>query len=84
MLSKVEDIEVVSYPSGGGSLRGIHNCGLCDREMKKALDEYNVNKDPSVFSKLECSCKKEWSKLNELESSSMNVQLHYKSQNRDW
>lgn len=50
-------------PVGGGSVRGPHNCGKCDKEIVHALREYYQTGDRSVLesaSHVPCSCKKEW------------------------
>ncbi|MCP1715079.1 radical SAM enzyme (TIGR01210 family) [Methanocalculus alkaliphilus] len=57
-------------PVGGGYIRGPHNCGDCDRDIKKAIDEYSLtfNRDliRGAFEK-ECGCREEWQYIREHE-----------------
>ena len=84
VLSSKYPVETVSYPSGGGSSRGIHNCKRCNNTAKKTLDTFNIEKDPSIFEHVTCSCKDEWRVLLKNEPFSFSSNLNYKSQNRDW
>ena len=36
---------VMSSPSGGGTPRGVHNCGKCDRKLLDAVERFSVNQD---------------------------------------
>lgn len=50
-------------PVGGGSVRGPHNCGKCDREIVQALREYYRNGDKTglqTANEIGCSCRDEW------------------------
>ncbi len=40
---------VVSDPVGHGSDRGPHNCGECDDLVQKAIKDFDLRQDPSVF-----------------------------------
>ena len=43
------------------SLDGPRNCGLCDADVAKRIQEYNYQFDLSVFDGLDCSCRDhEW------------------------
>jgi radical SAM enzyme (TIGR01210 family) len=53
-------IPVLSHPSGGGSKRGVHNCGKCDSEVLQAIREFSITRDVSVFGSLDCGCKRYW------------------------
>ncbi len=61
------DIEIVSDPVGAGSLRGPHNCGKCDKDVVKAIREFSLTQEKSVFENLYCRCLKLWEKILELE-----------------
>ncbi|MCQ1538938.1 TIGR01210 family radical SAM protein [Methanocalculus taiwanensis] len=57
------DENVSCDPVGGGFARGPHNCGECDREIKKAIDAYSLSYDRSLLEAVfdtECACKEEW------------------------
>jgi radical SAM enzyme (TIGR01210 family) len=53
-------IPVLSHPSGGGSRRGVHNCGKCNSEVLQAIREFSITQDRGVFGPLDCSCKRHW------------------------
>jgi len=63
---KRSGVEIISDPVGAGSLRGPHNCGRCDKKVSKAIREFSLYQDPSIFD-LECKCFKIWEKIVELE-----------------
>jgi len=43
--------------------RSTRNCGICDTEVKKAIQKFNSTQNLNVFSHLSCDCKKEWEKM---------------------
>ncbi len=45
---------------GGGSQRGPHNCGECDKKILDAISAFSLHQDPSVFDDLACPCKELW------------------------
>jgi len=53
--------------SGGGSLRGAHNCKECDSKILKAIENYSLKNDLKIFQKLNCKCKEKWLDLLDLE-----------------
>ncbi|MCP1662847.1 MULTISPECIES: archaeosine biosynthesis radical SAM protein RaSEA [Methanocalculus] len=63
MVLLQSDERVSCDPVGGGFIRGPHNCGTCDYDIKKALDDYSLSFDrrllQQVFEK-ECRCREEW------------------------
>jgi len=64
---KSSNLEIVSDPVGAGSLRGPHNCGKCDKAVVRAVREFSLYQDKSVFENLNCKCLKLWEKVLELE-----------------
>jgi radical SAM enzyme (TIGR01210 family) len=57
------DTAVTCDPIGGGFRRGPHNCGICDKDIVAAINEYSLNADKSILQAVwdvGCSCKKEW------------------------
>ena len=60
-------IETVCDPVAYGRSRGPHNCGKCDSDVAKAIREFSLTQDVSVFDRLECRCLKLWEKVLELE-----------------
>ncbi|MCK4260976.1 MAG: hypothetical protein KAX49_18520 [Halanaerobiales bacterium] len=43
------------------------NCPSCDEQFSGAFQSFNKDGDVCVFDKIECSCKKEWERLLEVE-----------------
>ncbi|WP_229124344.1 archaeosine biosynthesis radical SAM protein RaSEA [Halapricum desulfuricans] len=63
-----EDVIVVSDPVGHGSDRGPHNCGECDDRVQKAIKDFNLRQDPSVFEQVSCECELTWEAVVERET----------------
>lgn len=63
---KKSKIEIISDPVGAGSSRGPHNCGRCDKKVLRAVRDFSLYQDTSVFD-LDCKCLKVWEKVMELE-----------------
>ncbi|MFB6075352.1 MAG: archaeosine biosynthesis radical SAM protein RaSEA [Haloarculaceae archaeon] len=55
-----EDVIVVSDPVGHGSDRGPHNCGECDDRVQRAIKDFDLRQDPSVFEQVSCECEATW------------------------
>ena len=53
---------------GGGSIRGTHNCGICDKRVVHAIEEFSLTQDKEVFSDLSCSCQEQWQDQLDMES----------------
>ncbi|WP_266078502.1 archaeosine biosynthesis radical SAM protein RaSEA [Haladaptatus caseinilyticus] len=60
---------VVSDPVGHGSDRGAHNCGECDDLAQKAIKDFDLRQDPSVFDEVSCECEHTWEAVMEREKS---------------
>lgn len=58
---------LMSSPSGGGSQRGVHNCGECDRKALDAVERFSFTQDPADLS-VSCSCEARWRAYMESES----------------
>jgi hypothetical protein len=63
------DAIVVSDPVGHGSERGPHNCGECDDRVQKAIKDFDLRQDPSVFEQVSCDCEGTWQVVCEEETS---------------
>jgi len=63
------DAIVVSDPVGHGSDRGPHNCGDCDDRVQKAIKDFDLRQDPSVFEQVSCDCELTWETVIERERS---------------
>jgi len=53
---------------GGGSIRGAHNCGICDKRVVHAIEEFSLTQDNEVFSDLSCRCQEQWQDQLDMES----------------
>ncbi len=51
---------VVSDPVGAGSDRGPHNCGECDDVVQRAIKDFDLRQDPTVFDEVGCDCEATW------------------------
>ncbi|MCL4325582.1 MAG: archaeosine biosynthesis radical SAM protein RaSEA [Candidatus Thermoplasmatota archaeon] len=54
------NIPIISSPTGGGSLRGAHNCFNCDKTVLNAIDKFSLHQDISIFDDIDCSCRPVW------------------------
>jgi radical SAM enzyme (TIGR01210 family) len=71
VLRSTTDVDaiVVSDPVGHGSDRGAHNCGECDDRVQRAIKDFDLRQDPSVFEQVECECEFTWELVLEEEAS---------------
>ena len=71
VLEDTADVDaiVVSDPVGHGSERGPHNCGECDDLVQKAIKDFDLRQDPSVFDQVSCECEATWEFVMSEESS---------------
>lgn len=58
-LSGTVNSRLMSSPSGGGSQRGVHNCGNCDAEALAAIEKFSFSQDLSDL-EATCECKLTW------------------------
>ncbi|MFB6171573.1 MAG: archaeosine biosynthesis radical SAM protein RaSEA, partial [Haloarculaceae archaeon] len=63
------DVIVVSDPVGHGSDRGPHNCGECDDRVQRAIKDFDLRQDPTVFEQVSCECETTWEAVVERETS---------------
>jgi radical SAM enzyme (TIGR01210 family) len=64
------DKPVACDPVGGGTPRGPHNCGSCDRELVEGIRSYSLTGDRSLIDallRMECGCREEWQYVRENE-----------------
>jgi len=71
VLERTADVDaiVVSDPVGHGSDRGAHNCGECDDRVQKAIKDFDLRQDESVFGQVDCDCERTWELVIEEETS---------------
>ncbi|MEF8773496.1 MAG: archaeosine biosynthesis radical SAM protein RaSEA [Halobacteriales archaeon] len=70
VLEETADVDalVVSDPVGHGSDRGPHNCGECDDKVQRAIKDFDLRQDPSVFGEVSCECEATWEAVVERET----------------
>ncbi len=61
VLDRTRDLKahVKSHPTAGGMVRGSHNCGVCDRRVVNAIEEFSLGLRQN-FEDLSCACKDVW------------------------
>jgi archaeosine synthase beta-subunit len=52
----------------GGSMRGAHNCGTCDRKVLKAIEDFSLSQKQDVLHGLSCDCQEKWRDQLDLEN----------------
>ena len=62
---------------GGGSIRGAHNCGICDRAVLHAIEEFSLTQQPTVFKALTCNCLETWHDQLDLETLSFGSMVDF-------
>jgi len=50
---------LMSSPSGGGTSRGVHNCGECDKAVLDGIEKFSFSQNIDDL-KIKCKCKKDW------------------------
>ena len=58
-LSGTVDSRLISSPSGGGSTRGVHNCGTCDMKALEAVERFSFSQDAKDL-EVGCACRSRW------------------------
>lgn len=53
--------------SGGGNIRGAHNCKNCDKKYLKTIEDFSLNQDLKIFQGLTCECRDKWLDLIDIE-----------------
>jgi hypothetical protein len=66
-LSGTVNARLMSSPSGGGSQRGVHNCGECDRKVLDAIEKFSFSQDPKDL-EVTCPCIAKWKDYMEAET----------------
>jgi len=50
---------LMSSPSGGGTRRGVHNCGKCDKPLLEKIRTFSLSQKNSDLDH-QCACRAEW------------------------
>jgi hypothetical protein len=66
VLTKAK-IDTICDPVAAGKMRGPHNCGKCDESVARAIKEFSLTQDGSVFDELSCECIHAWKRVLDLE-----------------
>ena len=59
VLKTETSARLMSSPSGGGTRRGIHNCGTCDKPMLEKIRTFSLSQNRADLEHT-CTCRKEW------------------------
>jgi radical SAM enzyme (TIGR01210 family) len=54
---------LMSSPSGGGTQRGVHNCGTCDASALSAVESFSFSQNIKEIDRVPCDCKRLWNEL---------------------
>ena len=63
----LSECRLMSSPSGGGTVRGVHNCDACDRKVLEAIQSFSFEQDLAELDGLECGCRDEWAALMDVQ-----------------
>jgi radical SAM enzyme (TIGR01210 family) len=69
-----ETATVICDPVGGGSRRGPHNCGKCDREVVTEIKEFSISQNGASFT-ASCTDQMLWEFVLEFEEFSYGAPL---------
>lgn len=58
-LSGTVGSRLMSSPSGGGAMRGVHNCGECDKAALDAVEKFSFTQNVDDL-KVDCACRARW------------------------
>ena len=58
-LSGNVEARLMSSPSGGGTQRGVHNCGVCDKKVLDAVEKFSFTQNVKDL-EVTCSCEDKW------------------------
>ncbi len=70
---------LISSPSGGGTPRGVHNCGSCDAKILESVRDFSFSQDRSLLEGHGCGCRDGWQRYLRDEASlltSVDVDRH--------
>ncbi len=65
-LSGQVGARLMSSPSGGGTQRGAHNCGECDRRVLDAVERFSLTQDVRALD-VTCGCIADWKRYIDAE-----------------
>jgi radical SAM enzyme (TIGR01210 family) len=51
---------LLSSPSGGGTQRGVHNCGTCDADALNAIEKFSFSQNIKDLDVNPCQCRNAW------------------------
>ena len=59
---------LMSSPSGGGTQRGVHNCGTCDDNALRAAERFSFSQNIKDLDVDSCVCRRTWLDLMDAET----------------
>jgi len=67
-ILKDTNINLISQPTAGGTRRGAHNCGNCDKSVLEEINKFSISNDPQALRSVTCNCRASWRDTIELEN----------------
>ncbi len=67
VLSSPSFTRLIVHPTGAGSVRGAHNCGICDTAVAEAIERYAIDRDLNDLLSVDCACRVAWQEQISLE-----------------
>ena len=58
-LSGTVNARLMSSPSGGGAMRGVHNCGECAQRVLEAIEKFSYSQAINDLN-VTCKCVPQW------------------------
>jgi hypothetical protein len=80
-LSRDIECRVISHPSGGGTRRGVHNCGSCDAALLEGIRRFSVDPDLRHL-EVDCECRRLWMAQMEYEGFIHSAGVDFRSEIR--
>jgi radical SAM enzyme (TIGR01210 family) len=59
-VSEDTNVRLISSPTAGGTKKGAHNCGKCDKKVLLAIEQFSLTQDKSFLDEIYCDCKEDW------------------------
>jgi radical SAM enzyme (TIGR01210 family) len=58
--NEIPNVRLISSPTAGGTKKGAHNCGKCDKQILLGIQRFSLTQDKSFLDELNCDCKEDW------------------------
>jgi radical SAM enzyme (TIGR01210 family) len=72
-------INLQSYPTAGGKIRGAHNCLECDPKILGAIRSYSLENNPRYLENMTCKCRARWQDVINIENIAHSPIINYQN-----